>query len=62
MFTKLKLSQFFVERDIYGHQIGVNYRGSDKYNTCLGALCTVTTYVFAMVNLYTLALAFTNGS
>ena len=39
------LAQKLVDQDIYGHQVGVHYKGSDTYKTKLGALFTVATYV-----------------
>ena len=47
---------------MYGHAIGVHYRGSDAYQTRLGALCTIVTYALMLVNLVTLSTAFNDGS
>ena len=46
-----KLSDFLVGFDIYGHQIGVNYKGGGTFNTRLGALCTLVTYTLMLVNM-----------
>ena len=43
-----------VDQDIYGHQIGINYKGSGAYKTKLGAFFTLATYVLMCINLITL--------
>ena len=43
-----------VNQDIYGHQIGINYKGSGAYKTKLGAFFTLATYVLIVINLVTL--------
>ena len=57
-----KFEKFLVNQDIYGHPIGVNYRGDGSYKTRLGALCTLTTYALIMMNLTILSTAFFDGS
>ena len=47
---------------MYGHVIGVHYRGRGSYQTRLGAFFTFATYVLMIVNLVTLILAFQDGS
>ena len=47
------LLKFLVGRDIYGHPITVNHDGEDKYKTRFGALLTLASFVFIMVNLVT---------
>lgn len=51
-----------VDHDIYGHKIGVHYRGSDSFKTRFGAFVSVVTYVFIAINLQSLLLAFKDGS
>lgn len=40
-----KVVDFLVARDMYGHAVGLNYRGSDNYQTKVGAIFTLVTYV-----------------
>ena len=35
--------------DIYGHQVGVNYKGSPSYNTLFGSLMTILTSVIVLI-------------
>ena len=55
-----RFSKMFESLDIYGHQIGVNYRGQGTYTTKLGALLSIATLVLSMINLSTLLDAFIN--
>ena len=49
--------------DIYGHPIGVNYKGSDIMQTKLGAFCTIAVYSLMMIaNVIQLGMAYQNGS
>ena len=57
-----KLQRLIVDQDIFGHVIGVHYRGRDAYKTLLGALCTLATYVLVTINLVSLVGAFIDGS
>ena len=57
-----KIEQFLVDKDMYGHVLNVNYRGSDTYQTLLGSFCTFGTYVIMLINISTLLLAFKLGS
>lgn len=36
--------------DIYGHAIGVHYRGSGKYTTRLGGFLTLVTFTLICIN------------
>ena len=47
-----------VSGDIYGHPIGVNYKGSDTYRTKLGALFTIVAYVLVFLNFIAISVAF----
>ena len=49
-----KLLNKIVEKDIFGHPIGVHYRGSDTFKTFLGSLCTLASYVLIIVYFVTL--------
>ena len=56
------VEQFLVGRDIFGHVIGVNYRGSGTYKTRLGAFCTFSTLILTFFYFVTLITAFIDGS
>ena len=60
--AKGAISDFLVGQDMYGQAIGVHYKGSDTYQTRLGALCTIITYVLMAFNLATLIQAYSDGS
>ena len=47
---------------MYGHVIGVHYKGSGSYQTKLGALVTLVTYVLMTVNMVTLFIEFNDVS
>lgn len=57
-----KLEQLLLDQDMFGHAVGVHYRGSGSYNTRLGVLVTLVTYALMLVNLIQLAIAFKTGS
>ena len=57
-----RLGQIFVNLDIYGHAIGVHYRGRGAYKTRLGALVTLATYILMIINTVSLFKAFMDGS
>lgn len=57
-----KFTNFLVERDAFGHGVGVNYRGSESYQTKVGAFCTIATLVLVIFNTATLSTAFFDGS
>ena len=57
-----RLEKIIVGQDMYGHVIGVHYRGRGSYQTRLGAFFTFATYVLMIVNLVTLIVAFQDGS
>ena len=62
MAKKGRLEQIIVNRDIYGHNIGVHYRGSDSFKTRLGAFVTLITYLLISFNFERLLVAFKDGS
>ena len=51
-----------VSRDQYGHPISINYRGSDSYQTKLGALCTLATQILILIYTINLVIGFRNNS
>ena len=56
----MKMSQGVLTKfDIYGHRIGVNHQGQEVYNTKLGSLLTLFTYVLILTNSIKLTLEFT---
>ena len=57
-----KFEQLIVDQDIYGHAIGVHYRGSDAYKTRLGALFTLVTYILMAINTVSLIIVYRDGS
>lgn len=44
--------------DMFGHPIGVHFRGNGSYQTKLGAFCTLVTVVLATVNTFIIGGAF----
>ena len=56
------IGKWLVSKDVYGHPVGVNYRGSGTYQTSLGAFCTLALYVLATVNSIILFQAFLDNS
>ena len=57
-----RLEDIIVGHDMYGHVIGVHYKGSGSYQTKLGALVTLVTYILMSINMVTLFMAFEDGS
>ena len=57
-----QIEQFLINRDMYGHVIGVNYRGSGTYQTRLGSLCTLATYILMLISFGELLIAYNDGS
>ena len=57
-----KISDFIVSFDIFGHPVGVNYKGEDTYRTRVGAFCTAGMYVLTILSLTTLITAFNDNS
>ena len=43
---------FIVGRDVLGHQIGINYKGSMQYQTLLGAVISITIQALVLVKLF----------
>ena len=57
-----RIFNFLTSLDIYGHPVGVLFKGSSVYQTRLGALITLITYMLMLFNLQTLFSAFLDGS
>ena len=51
---------FLTALDIYGHPIGLHYKGDSTYKTRLGSLVTLLTYALLLVNLIGLIKKFVN--
>ena len=48
--------------DIYGHKISVNYRGGDAFQTKLGGLVSLATFVLIIINSVNLVTQFVDRS
>ena len=48
------LLEMITNQDIYGHPIGINYKGSGTYKTLLGAFVTLITKALMYYNTITL--------
>jgi len=44
-----KMSKWLKSLDSFGKPIGVNYQGSDTYQTTLGGLCSLGTFFFLLI-------------
>ena len=56
------LSKAFINQDIYGYKMGVNYKGMDSYKTKMGAFCTLAGYILILAYSMTLFIAFFDNS
>ena len=54
--------KFLVKRDIFGNPVSVSYKGSDKYKTIMGAVCTVFVTVLILINTVILIQDYTSQS
>ena len=41
----VKISKLFKSIDIYGYQVGVNFKGDRTYNTYFGSILTLVTTI-----------------
>ena len=57
-----RLSDFIVSFDIFGHPVGVNYKGEDTFKTRVGAFCTIGMYVLTILSLNSMINAFNDNS
>ena len=57
-----KVKEFLLERDIYGHQIGVHFQGKSSYNTWLGFFCTLFIYGIVFQSMVVMGTDFINFS
>ena len=60
--TSSRLTNWLVDKDIYGHPVSVNYQGSDSFKTKAGALVTLCTFTLILFNLVNTIAAFNDGS
>ena len=58
----VNFGKFFVEQDMFGQPIAVNFKGSDVFKTQLGAVLSLATYGLILFNLVSLIQSFFNGS
>ena len=56
------LVNYLVGIDVFGHPVGVNYRGSGSFKTKMGALCSLATLIMVLANFTTLVRIFFDGS
>ena len=57
-----RVKKFALDRDNYGHQIGVHFQGESTYNTWIGLFCTMIVYGIVFQSLILLSGAFIDGS
>jgi len=60
--TSSRLTNWLVDKDIYGHPVSINYQGSGTFKTKLGALVTLCTFTLILFNLVNTIAAFNDGS
>ena len=60
--AKNKLCTLMKSADVYGHPIGVQYRGNGSFQTGMGAFCTLLTYSLILWNLTSLLIEFSDKS
>ena len=59
---RFNLAQRLMSQDIFGAPISVHFRGSQSYQTRLGAVCTIATFILALVNTINLTQDFLDHS
>ena len=57
-----RFDEFFVKLDIFGHPVGVLYRGKDRYRTRCGSIFTIATYMLILMNSIKLLLQWYSGN
>ena len=57
-----RVCEKFQSLDIFGHPIGVNYKGSPTFQTKMGAFFTMAVYSVILINLAMLIKEFIDGS
>ena len=57
-----RIVDFLVSLDLFGHPVGVNYKGSGVFQTKLGAFLTLVVQALMVFNLITSGQAFLNRS
>ena len=55
-------SSLLVGLDIYGHQVGVHYKGDDAYRTKFGGMLSLITYVLVFIQTLNLITDFVEHS
>ena len=58
----MALGGLLLRLDIYGHKVGVHYRGEDAYKTKFGGLLSLATYVLVMIQTLNLVTDFVDHS
>ena len=48
--------------DLFGHPIGVHYKGSGNFRTILGSICSVVTLVLIAINTLSISTKFVDHS
>ena len=43
------ISGLLLRLDVFGHKVGVHYRGEDQYRTKIGGLLTLITYTLVLI-------------
>ena len=57
-----RVVEWLVNWDMYGHPIGVSYKGGDAFKSKLGSLCSIVMYCVMFANFVTILQAFNDGS
>ena len=55
-------ANWLIERDIFGQPIEVLYKGSNKFKTWVGTLCTFLTYILLLLFVFTQTTAYWDRS
>ena len=56
------LSGLLLRLDIFGHKVGVHFRGEDSYKTKLGGLLSLATYTLVVIHTLNLVTDFVDHS
>ena len=57
-----KLVKIITELDLFGHSVGIMFKGDPTYKTLLGAVTTIGLYVIMIANFVLLITAYHDGS
>ena len=58
----MTLGGLLLKLDIFGHKVGVHYRGDDAYRTKFGGLLSLATYVLVLIQTLNLVTDFVEHS